>query len=398
MSKIKQPVNYADILKLAEDYSNKLEEVKKNQPYHLNIIEELHINENAHSRILAKLLQYNEDGRYVFLESFLKSIRNIKPQFPEFDNKSEPEITQEKNRIDVLVLTKGFAIIIENKVCEAKDQYKQLHRYIDKVKKIQKEKNKNYIDNDIYIIYLTKYNQSPNDTTWGSSEEREEYAERFCNLSYMDDVLGWLDSAKQDLKEEECELKSALDQYINYLKILSMENMKPLDKNIKVLFENKYGNDFSKLSKGVKHIQILLDGSIRYKREIVLDYLKKNEIVDTSVGLTIDGSNVNKPLMQDVIIGKKEYCLSIQLDDDLGKIYCSLEIKKDGKKKQFLPDGRDKKFVTIYQQFSEDGEEHFGKLDNEIYSEWELSDSSSIDNALKRFKSVLGNPACKICL
>lgn len=47
--------------KIKEEWLSKL-------PYHLNVIDELHINENAHSRILTKLLQYkSESGRYEFL-------------------------------------------------------------------------------------------------------------------------------------------------------------------------------------------------------------------------------------------------------------------------------------------------------------------------------------------
>ena len=35
-----------------------LEKKKHKTPFHLNVIDELHANENAHSRILIKLLQY----------------------------------------------------------------------------------------------------------------------------------------------------------------------------------------------------------------------------------------------------------------------------------------------------------------------------------------------------
>ena len=57
-----------DVEKIKETWSPKL-------PYHLNIIDELHINENGHSRILTKLLQYKSDrGKYDFLESLLAYI------------------------------------------------------------------------------------------------------------------------------------------------------------------------------------------------------------------------------------------------------------------------------------------------------------------------------------
>ena len=129
MSKIKKNVKYADILALAKEYSEKIEEVKKKQPYHLNIIEELHINENAHSRILAKLLQYKDnEGKYVFLQSLLEYINDKNGSSCDFSkiNVVSPEITQEKVRIDVLILTGENAIIVENKVCGAVDQNEKL--------------------------------------------------------------------------------------------------------------------------------------------------------------------------------------------------------------------------------------------------------------------------------
>ena len=100
------------------------------QPYRLNVIDELHINENGHSRILAKLLQYRAaDGIYVFLESLLHYINAKKKT--NFPNKVvKPDITQEEERIDLWVRDKDFALIFENKACGAFDQDTQLFRYI----------------------------------------------------------------------------------------------------------------------------------------------------------------------------------------------------------------------------------------------------------------------------
>lgn len=54
-----------DILKFAENLNKDIENKKKGLPYNINVIDELHINENAHSRILCKLLQYkNDEGKY----------------------------------------------------------------------------------------------------------------------------------------------------------------------------------------------------------------------------------------------------------------------------------------------------------------------------------------------
>jgi hypothetical protein len=45
-------------------------------PYHINLIDELHANENAHSRILEKLLnQKTNDGKYEILTSFVEYLK-----------------------------------------------------------------------------------------------------------------------------------------------------------------------------------------------------------------------------------------------------------------------------------------------------------------------------------
>ena len=85
-------------------------------PYHLNVIDELYINENGHSRILAKLLQYkSQTQQYEMLESLIDFIaENLKKDSFGSIKVVNPEITQEKERIDLWVREKGqYAIIFE---------------------------------------------------------------------------------------------------------------------------------------------------------------------------------------------------------------------------------------------------------------------------------------------
>ena len=65
------------------DISMNVKEEKKKLlsqlPYHINVIDELHINENAHSRILAKILQFRDtSGKYEILESLIDFIKRKK--------------------------------------------------------------------------------------------------------------------------------------------------------------------------------------------------------------------------------------------------------------------------------------------------------------------------------
>lgn len=325
MSKIKKNVKYADILALAKEYSEKFEEVKKKQPYHLNIIEELHINENAHSRILAKLLQYKDnEGKYVFLQSLLEYINDKNGSSCDFSkiNVVSPEISQEKDRIDVLILDKDNAIIIENKICGAKDQEKQLSRYIKKVE------GKKIPQGNIYIVYLTKYYQSPSSDTWSSVREKSAFSARFLNLSYLCDILPWLETQTINLAETECYIKSSLEQYINYLQILKNDNN--MVDGLNEFFEaDKSFNDLNKLLEFQKKVSDFNDGLIARKRKMIKDEVEK-WIPDEEQNM--DGKNEVDILVVDVTISGQGYWLYIRLDDNCDTLGCYLE-KKDTKNK-----------------------------------------------------------------
>lgn len=210
------------------DFANKLlrevELLEIKHPYHLNIIDELHINENAHSRILCKLLQYRADnGCYEFLQSILSF---IKEKYQRDDGKDffskvcidNPAITQEVERIDLWVKEKGkYAIIFENKVCGATDQDTQLFRYIEKTRR-------EVPDDQIYIIYLPPTKEcDPSDYTWGEGDNgttlKKDYEKRFFKIPYKEDILPWLeDYVLPNIRNKDVMLLSAVTQYIDYLK------------------------------------------------------------------------------------------------------------------------------------------------------------------------------------
>ena len=119
-------VEVDNFFQLLNDFSTKYDSLAKKLPYHINVIDELHANENANSRILAALLQYNEGGNFTILQSFVD-------YFLEDQNIEilQPTITSENFRIDLLVREQGkYAIIFENKIHGAVLQKNQLARYI----------------------------------------------------------------------------------------------------------------------------------------------------------------------------------------------------------------------------------------------------------------------------
>ena len=201
-----------ETLQLLETFEKKYNELLPKMPYNINVIDELHINENGHSRILTKLLQFkNQDGKYEILESLLKYIVN-EVHCENFGkiHITKPIITQEKCRIDLWVRDKGYALIFENKVYNANDQEAQIHRYINVTKQ------ERYDIENIYVIYLPKYEKEPEDQSWG--EFKEAFKDRYVNLSFRDGILPWLKEwVLPNVKPQDQLLLSAITQYVDYL-------------------------------------------------------------------------------------------------------------------------------------------------------------------------------------
>jgi hypothetical protein len=187
---------------------------KNRLPYHINILDLLWANENAHSRIFAELLKQRNENKFDVLESFLQYLVGINPNFNQKPQK--PRITSEKERIDLLVFDKDFAIIIENKIHDAVDQSLQLARYIDKVK------SKGIKENQIYVVYLTRDgSKKPESQSWKNehgTDYRDSFLERFFPISFKDNILPWLkDYVLPNCKIKDVYLKSTIEQYIDYL-------------------------------------------------------------------------------------------------------------------------------------------------------------------------------------
>ena len=237
-----------DLIKLLNEYNIEYSRLKQSLPYHLNVIDELHINENAHSRILCKLLQYqSESGKYDFLESLLNYIVKNKSveSFSNIEIKS-PKITQEIERIDLWVKDKDYAIIFENKVYDANDQEAQIARYINKTKVCDFEYEK------IYVIYMPSTGEcEASEQTWIDNSDpknpkdlKENFQERYVKLSFREDILDWLkEHVLPNIKYKDQYLLNAILQYIDYLeglfdkrninKIMNMELNQFLEKEIK---------------------------------------------------------------------------------------------------------------------------------------------------------------------
>ncbi len=206
------------LIDLAKRFSNGVAKITERQPYHVNLIDELHADENAHTRILAAILRYKTDLGYFNLKSFIEFEAENCPELNTIiDQIDKPAIMVQKHNIDCLIKEgKKYAIIIENKINDAIDQNRQLERYIESIKDVDKK--------NIFLIYLTlKGNKKPSENgftskaqNWLDADDTE--ACRFIASNYRNDILPWLkQKVLPEIRYKDELFLSCLKQYIDYL-------------------------------------------------------------------------------------------------------------------------------------------------------------------------------------
>lgn len=193
--------------KFSKIYENEL----KKLPYRLNLLDDLSTNENAHSKFLIRLLQYQPA-----LINFLIFVNNKNNHHFSFNINliKKPVLTYEKMRIDGLIIENNkYAIIIENKIHNAVEQKYQIGRYIEKCKSI------GFTKEQIFILYLTKTEKDNHSKqTWGIDYNLSNFKTRYSKISYKSTILPWLESYLEVLSIKEELIKSAVTQYIDHLK------------------------------------------------------------------------------------------------------------------------------------------------------------------------------------
>ena len=208
------------LIKVAKEMNELYKSKKAALPYSINVIRELHANENANSRILRGLLQYSHNGQYPVLQSFIERLKAI-ADCPIDISIQNPELTNEQdNRIDLLIKEKkSYAIIVENKIWGASDQEEQIERYIDYVIDLGIPRR------SIFVVYLTlDGNKKVSDISLTDKAKKHlGYSNknngRFICMNFKDDIMPWLDTL-MDLEETRNEslLSSSITLYIEFLK------------------------------------------------------------------------------------------------------------------------------------------------------------------------------------
>jgi len=181
-------VKMKQLMNLAEQ----LEKYVSNFPYQINVLSESHTFNYMHTGILVRFLQYPP-----ILESFLSSL-------PDWDMEiGEPEISLPHNNYDILVLMPGkYAVVIVNNVSGSELEYEKI------ITSFKKDINGVVAPDNIWIIIINKNDDGKSGVDDGTGFHYDIW-------SYRQEYLSWLRGLRID--DEEVPLRSAIDQYINFL-------------------------------------------------------------------------------------------------------------------------------------------------------------------------------------
>lgn len=184
--------------------------------------------ENDHTRMLLALLKYEKPSAVKYkmpiLYSFVKTFGidvdltdvcadNVRfsPVFEKDGTKSFPD--------GFICIDKKFAIIIENKICDAHDQQEQVKRYI------LAAVSKGISLEDVWVVYLTKdgmlHDGKPTKDSYNEEDKdfnKYDIEDRLICANYRYDIIPWMkESVLPMVNHSEHLLASGIEVYVNYV-------------------------------------------------------------------------------------------------------------------------------------------------------------------------------------
>ena len=230
-----------------------------------NVLDEMHANENAHTRILARLLQEPAVCR-----SFIRYVGGTRPDLTArlVDGlEKEFSVMCCSEYIDARIEYADKVIIIENKVKNAVDQDRQIDRYVQQALLEHRPEN-------IYVIYLTRDGEKKvADYSFDESKkilgfEDEANPGRFISLNYKEHIVDWLERhltfSIEELQNQPY-LRSGIQQYLHYIKGPELLNERPAI--------NPYGEFLLALKDEIRDVglDVAIEAlSFLYKKSIVV--------------------------------------------------------------------------------------------------------------------------------
>ncbi len=174
--------------------------------------------EILHSKIISDFLNplSNHNCGNFFILSFLEKIgvqKNIiEPSFT-YEVFTEYRI-ENRRKIDILIVWNEYAVIVENKLHNAKDQVNQLNDYfsIHRKDELTDKTNSYYVQKVVYVPG-NKLKKAP------VSELERELAKKLVHF-YPSDIISWLSKSP-----ENNEVKEACKHYISLLNYINISNI-----------------------------------------------------------------------------------------------------------------------------------------------------------------------------
>lgn len=206
---------------------------RKGENYNLFSILSIERYELKHSALIANLL--DPKGSHGCGDAFLRAFFEIalKGTAYPFESSTPPHSCTEHyigpiagdtgGRIDILVKSSRYGLIIENKIY-AGDQDKQLTRYDNYSKKT-------FGAGKYLLAYLTLYGY---DATKESTSTKSAEEVGYLRLSYAEDILRWLEQCAR-LADNKPLVRESLNQYIRTIKQLTYQDMN--QKNIQKIID-----------------------------------------------------------------------------------------------------------------------------------------------------------------
>ena len=234
-------MHFKNLFEQVKGFTKEQEKQKQRGLNNYNILTTVlkeHDEVRLHSRMIASLLDpFGEHYQStLFLDKFLE-ILNI--SIFKIDSKN-CSIYLEYQNIDLYITDGDKHIIIENKVY-AKDQERQIERYI----KIIKDENQDLNSHDILVIYLSLDRDKPTQYSLGNlsvkngtlTVDTKEIA-LFKSIHYKNEILDWLAKCKYEVQNI-TNLNEVFRQYIDVVKMINNQYEDKIMSLSDYIIENK---------------------------------------------------------------------------------------------------------------------------------------------------------------
>ena len=120
---------FAEFEKAYKEYESKVKERRARGIHDYNVFDVLETKEVKHSKFIASLL--DPKGLHYQGDLFLREFINACGISDFGLDTSNAQVYREYENIDIYITDGNKHIIIENKICDANDQDKQIYRYIE---------------------------------------------------------------------------------------------------------------------------------------------------------------------------------------------------------------------------------------------------------------------------